>query len=76
MKGLGGLALCWALLWAGPSAGQNHPELKWEVVESEHFRIYYYPGLEAAAQRAMAIAEDDLPLAVTPTIARIGVGGG
>jgi hypothetical protein len=37
---------------------QNHPELDWQVIESEHFRVLYHQGLEEAAQRAVQIAEE------------------
>ncbi|MYA24288.1 MAG: hypothetical protein F4Z30_16595, partial [Gemmatimonadetes bacterium] len=43
--------------WASASRAQNHPELEWEVVETEHFRIFYHEGLEGAAARAARIAE-------------------
>ncbi len=43
--------------WAGVSLAQNHPELEWQVVETEHFRIFYHEGLEGAAARAARIAE-------------------
>jgi len=47
------------LLFSAVSArAQNHPELDWEVVETEHFLIYYHQGLEGAAVRAADIAED------------------
>ena len=43
--------------WASASFAQNHPELAWQVVETEHFRIFYHEGLEGAAARAARIAE-------------------
>jgi hypothetical protein len=45
--------------WCGSSStwGQNHPELEWHVLETEHFRVLYYDGLESLAQRAAGIAE-------------------
>ncbi|UCH10269.1 MAG: PD40 domain-containing protein [Fidelibacterota bacterium] len=36
---------------------RTHPELKWQVISSEHFNIYYHQGLEDVAQRGAAIAE-------------------
>ena len=42
----------WTAAW-----GQNHPELEWHILETEHFRVLYYEGLEATAQRAAGIAE-------------------
>jgi len=51
------LALCLLLGWASASLAQNHPELEWQVVETEHFRIFYHEGLEGAAARAARIAE-------------------
>ena len=52
--------MLWLLLgagWGGPAAAQNHPELDWQVVETEHFRILYHQGLEGAAARTAQIAE-------------------
>ena len=37
---------------------ENHPELDWQKVETEHFRIYYHQGLEKFAQRAATAAEE------------------
>ena len=37
---------------------QNHPELDWQVIETDHFRVLYHQGLAAAAQRAALIAEE------------------
>ncbi len=51
------LALCLLLGWASTSPAQNHPELAWQVVETEHFRIFYHEGLAGAAARAARIAE-------------------
>ena len=43
--------------WTSASFAQNHPELAWQVVETEHFRIFYHEGLTGAAARAAHIAE-------------------
>lgn len=45
--------------WCGSSStwGQNHPELEWHVLVTEHFRVLYYDGLESLARRAAGIAE-------------------
>ena len=54
-------ALGWALASlcvALPVLAQNHPELEWQVLESEHFRILYHQGIEPMARRAVAIAEE------------------
>lgn len=51
------LGLLLATGWVGPAAAQNHPELDWQVVETEHFRILYHQGLEGAAARTAQIAE-------------------
>ena len=51
------LGLLLATGWVGPTAAQNHPELDWQVVETEHFRILYHQGLEGAAARTAQIAE-------------------
>lgn len=36
----------------------NHPELNWQMVETEHFKIYYHQGLEKFAERATTAAEE------------------
>jgi len=56
---LGALLLGAALsLAAAPAAAQNHPELQWQVIESERFRILYHEGLDKVAQRAARILEE------------------
>ncbi len=35
----------------------NHPELIWEVIETDHFKIYYHQGLHSFAQRSADAAE-------------------
>jgi Tol biopolymer transport system component len=45
------------LLLSVPISAQNHPELQWRVLETEHFRVLFHDGLEATAQRAAAIGE-------------------
>ena len=52
-----GLAFFLVLGWTSASLAQNHPELAWQVVETEHFRIFYHEGLDGAAARAARIAE-------------------
>ncbi|MBN1352900.1 PD40 domain-containing protein [candidate division KSB1 bacterium] len=60
------LVLFFAGLLCGPAHAQfgfqlfnqrNHPELKWEVIETEHFKIIYHQWLEQTASQAAAIAE-------------------
>jgi len=51
------LFVCLALL-ASAARGQNHPELEWHLVESEHFRILYHEGLDPVARRAADILEE------------------
>lgn len=36
----------------------THPELDWQVVETEHFKVYYHQGLEKFAERATTAAEE------------------
>lgn len=49
-------------LWSSPAHAQfpsaNHPELAWQVVETDHFKVYYDRGLERAARRTAEIAEE------------------
>ena len=49
MRKLTTLLVGLVLGWASASFAQNHPELAWQVVETEHFRIFYHEGLEGAA---------------------------
>ena len=51
------LGLFLGLFLCGAATAQNHPELRWQVVETEHFRVMYHQGLEGAAARAAEIAE-------------------
>jgi len=50
-------AVAGLLLLSIPIAGQNHPELEWRILETEHFRVLYHDGLESTAQRAAGIGE-------------------
>ena len=36
----------------------NHPELTWNVLETEHFKIYYHQGLDPFAKRTAKVAEE------------------
>ncbi len=36
---------------------RTHPELKWQVISTDHFNIYYHQGLEDVARRGATIAE-------------------
>ena len=42
---------------ATPIGAQNHPELDWQVVETEHFRILFHQGLDEAASYTAEVAE-------------------
>jgi Tol biopolymer transport system component len=46
-------------LFARPGAGiaQQDPRLRWQTLESEHFRVHYHQGLEPVAQKAVRVAE-------------------
>ena len=35
----------------------NHPELRWEVIETDHFKLYFHQGLASFADRAARAAE-------------------
>ncbi len=50
--------LLFSLLWLRGAHAQNHPELQWQVFETDHFRVLYHQGLEVAASRAGQIAEE------------------
>lgn len=57
--------LPWLLLMVAASvtagaysaAAQNHPELDWQVLETEHFRVEFHQGLEHAARYTAEVAE-------------------
>ena len=66
---LAGLAVLTAALLAGPAAaqigfsafnGRNHPELDWQVAETEHFEIVYPARLAGIEAEAAAVAEASL----------------
>ena len=46
-----------ALAAAVPAPAQNHPELTWRTLETEHFRVLYHDGLELTARQAAEVAE-------------------
>ena len=46
---------------AVPAAGQYEPRLRFRVLETTHFRIYFHQGEEAAANHLAEIAEDTRP---------------
>ena len=50
-----------SFLHALPSDLSNHPELVWQVIETDHFRIFYYEGIERLALRAAKVAEEVYP---------------
>lgn len=39
------------------SFSQNHPELKWQTFETDHFKIIYHQGIEALANEVANVAE-------------------
>ena len=49
--------LFWVLLSGSVATAQNHPELKWEVLSTSHFDVFYHHGLEKAALKAAKVAE-------------------
>ena len=38
--------------------GYNHPELKWECIETEHFVVYYHNGLNRTPKLVAKVAEE------------------
>ena len=40
-----------------PAAAAGDPYLQWWTLETAHFRVHYYKGLEAAAEKVAGIAE-------------------
>jgi Tol biopolymer transport system component len=47
-----------AFVFVRAGNAQNHPELHWQVLETEHFRVLYHEGLETAAGKAAEVAEE------------------
>ena len=49
------------ILFLAVSYGQlqwyNHPELIWETIETDHFKIHYHQGTERSAREAAEVAE-------------------
>ncbi len=45
-------------LTARPASGAGDPRLEWRTKATEHFRVHYYSGEEAIAERVARIAED------------------
>ena len=43
-------------------SGQTHPELDWETIGTEHFRVHYHQGLEDIALKGATIAEQVYPI--------------
>ena len=39
----------------------NHPELKWQTFETEHFQIHFYPATEGSAREGAIVAERIYP---------------
>ena len=46
------------VLHAQFQAQDNHPELSWQVIETDHFKTYYDQTLDGVARRAAIIAEE------------------
>ncbi|MBN1893746.1 PD40 domain-containing protein [bacterium] len=44
-------------LYAQLPNGRNHPELDWNEIRTEHFRILFHQGLDSAAFRSAVLAE-------------------
>jgi len=45
-------------LWlCSPASAASDPYLEWWTIETEHFRIHYYKGLEPAAEKLAELAE-------------------
>ena len=39
------------------TGGYNHPELNWETIESEHFKVHFHESTERSAREAIEVAE-------------------
>lgn len=49
------------LFFSSQSGAFNHPELKWQVIETPHFLVHYHQGEEAFASVVAEVAEDVYP---------------
>jgi hypothetical protein len=49
--------LSWALYAARPASAASDPYLQWWTMETAHFRVHYYKGLEPVAEKVAALAE-------------------
>ncbi|MEE8334821.1 MAG: hypothetical protein V3S48_00115, partial [Candidatus Neomarinimicrobiota bacterium] len=51
------------ILFQLPASAQlyNHPELEWQMFETEHFKIHFYESTENSAREGAAIAEKIFP---------------
>ena len=48
-----------SLNWANAQQSPyNHPELKWQTIETEHFAVHYHQGAERTAREVAGIAEE------------------
>ncbi len=55
---------CWVVLLISVAFGQvsyNHPELDWQTIETDHFRIHYYSETEQSAREGAYVAERIYP---------------
>ncbi len=51
------VAMLALLVTSRPAAGAGNPYLEWWTIETAHFRIHYYKGLEPVAEKLAAVAE-------------------
>ncbi len=61
LKRIHTLILLTLLTLSGALFAQNHPELEWKTLESEHFIYHYHSGTEWSVQQAMLVAESVYP---------------
>lgn len=52
------VALCRAGTAFGQPESYNHPELKWQSIETEHFWVHFHQGAERTAKLTAKIAEE------------------
>ena len=51
------LVAVFALASGAPAVAENHPELEWQVLETDHFRVQFHQGSEHAARYTAEVAE-------------------
>lgn len=53
------LGACLGATWPSvPAWAANHPERRWRIHDSEHFRLHFFPEIQGTAERVLSAAEE------------------